>query len=531
LAPPAARTLLQVAGIAAIYFAAAKVALLLAIPPGYATPVWPSAGLALAALMRGGPQLWPAVFIGAAAVNFTINESLAAALAIGVGNTLEALLGALAARRVFGAGNDPFDRPVQIFQFVGIALGCALVAASVGTGALVALGQLGSGPPGSGPTAANWLTWWLGDAAGMLIIGPLMLAWTGGSRRAAAGRGGELIAFAVLLVAVCVLFYVNWAPGGRPLPLGFLILPLLAWAALRFGEREVATACAVTAGVTVFQASQGGGPFVAMDLTRALLLLQTFLATLAATSLALAVAMQALRRTALALHDAREEMEQFLDVAAHDMQEPLRNVLNFSDLLRLRHGAQLGRDGGEYLGYVISSAQRMERVIEDLLAVARAGRGSLRAAATDSGAALAAALANLRAASEEARAEVTHGTLPRVRADPQLLESVFQNLVGNAIKFRGAAVPRVHVSARHVGADWQFSVQDNGIGIDPAYFEVIFDMFERLDPREGEGSTGVGLAICRRIVERHGGRLWVESARGAGSTFHFTLPAYGDEDA
>jgi light-regulated signal transduction histidine kinase (bacteriophytochrome) len=307
------------------------------------------------------------------------------------------------------------------------------------------------------------------------------------------------------------------------------MLPPLAWAALRFGEREVATACAVIAGVTVFQASQGGGPFAAMDVTRALLLLQTFLATLAATSLALAVAMQALRRTAQALRAAREEMEQFIDIAAHDMQEPLRNILNFSDLLRLRHGAQLGEVGGEYLGFVTRSATRMERLIEDMLAVARAGRGPLAAAATDSQAALAAALGNLRALADQNQAAITHGSLPKVQADPRLLESLLQNLVGNAIKFRSAAPPRVHVSAARAGDEWQFSVQDNGIGIDPAYFEVIFEMFERLDQKDGEESTGIGLAICRRIVERHGGRLWVESARSAGATFHFTLPA-AEED-
>jgi signal transduction histidine kinase len=520
-----ARTALQLLGVAAIYFAAAKLALLLAIPPGYATPVWPPAGIALAALMRGGTRLWPAVFIGAAAVNFTIQHSLVAALAIGAGNTLEALLGALAARYVFGAGRDPFDRPAQIFQFVGIALACALVAASIGTGALAALGALASGP-----IALNWLTWWLGDAAGIIIVAPLMLAWTGGARsRAMAERRAELAAFAVLLIAICVLFYFNWSPGGRPLPLGFLMLPLLAWAALRFSEREVATACAIVAGVTVFQASQGGGPFAGLDLTRALLLLQTFVATLAATSLALAVAMQALRRTAQELRGAREEMEQFVDIAAHDMQEPLRNILNFSDLLRLRYGQQLGGIGSEYLGYVIRSATRMERLIEDMLAVARAGRGTLAAARIESEASLAAALANLRALIDENRAVVTHGPLPRVKADPWLLESVFQNLVGNAIKFRSAAAPRAHVSARRAGDDWQFSVQDNGIGIDPAYFSVIFEMFERLDHKEGEESTGVGLAICTRIVERHGGRLWVESAPSAGATFHFTLPAAGED--
>jgi signal transduction histidine kinase len=521
---PRVRTLLQIAGIAAIYFAAAKLALLLAIPPGYATPVWPPAGIALAALMRGGPRLWPAIFIGASAVNFTIQQSLVAALAIGAGNTLEALLGAIVARYVFGAGKDPFDRPAQVFQFFAIVLGCALVAATVGIGSLWALGALGTSP-----LALSWATWWLGDTAGMLIVTPLMLVWTGGAREHLdSRRRAELAVLAAVLAGISVLFYLNWSPGGRSLPLGFLVLPPLAWAALRFGEREVATISALFAAVTVWQASRGGGPFAALELTRALLLLQTFVSTLAVTSLALAVATQALRRTARELRTAREEMEQFVDVTAHDLQEPLRNILNFSDLLRLRHGERLGQDGGEYLGYVTQSAARMERVIDDLLRIAHAGRSKLHAAATDADEVLSAALENLRTASAAAQAVVTRDMLPIVHADARMLESVFQNLVGNAIKFRGPEAPRVHVSARREGAEWRFSVQDNGIGIDPAYFGVIFEMFERLD-KDDSGSTGVGLAICRRIIERHGGRLWVESVRTEGSTFHFTLPVAGGD--
>jgi len=332
---------------------------------------------------------------------------------------------------------------------------------------------------------------------------------------------------ALILAAVCLLLYFNWSPGGRSLPLGFLVLPPLAWAALRFGEREVATVSALIAAVAVWQASKGGGPFAPLDLTYALLLLQTFLGTLAATSLALAVAMQALRRTAQELRVAHQEMEQFVDVAAHDLQEPLRNVLNFSDLLRVKHGERLGGEGGEYLGYVMQSATRMERVIDDLLAIAHAGRGELHATSTDADAVLSAALENLRAAVATAQAVVTRDMLPLVHADARMLESVFQNLVGNAIKFRGPKAPRVHVSARREGGEWRFSVQDNGIGIDPAYFGVIFEMFERLDRTDDSGSTGIGLAICRRIIERHGGRLWVESARSEGSTFHFTLPVAG----
>jgi light-regulated signal transduction histidine kinase (bacteriophytochrome) len=149
----------------------------------------------------------------------------------------------------------------------------------------------------------------------------------------------------------------------------------------------------------------------------------------------------------------------------------------------------------------------------------------LRLERCDSGAVLDAALETLRAAIAEEGAEVTRDPLPVVRADPRMLESVFQNLVGNALRFRGERAPLVHVGARAARNAWVFSVRDNGIGIAPEYAGVIFEMFQRLERRPGDRSTGVGLAICRRAVERHGGRIWVQSAAGQGSTFCFTLPA------
>jgi signal transduction histidine kinase len=519
---PRLRSVLQVLGVAAIYFAAAKVALLLAIPPGYATPVWPPAGIALAALMRGGLRVWPGIFLGAAGVNYTVQQSLAAALAIGAGNTLAAVAAALIALRLFGEGRDPFDRPAQVFQLFGIALSAPLIAASIGIGSLWGLGVLPESTVG-----ANWITWWLGDATGILILAPLMLAWTGGAPAEPAAAGPiERTAFIGVTLLICVALYVNWLPGRQPMPLAFLALPALAWAAMRFGVREVATACAAITAVAIWQASQGGGPFAGADLTRALLLLQAFLATLAVTSLALAVAMRSLRRAAADLERARAEVEHFADITAHDLQEPLRNILNFADLLALRSRERLEPDSREFLGYIVQSAARMRRLLEDVLSVTRASRVALRLEACDSGAALGAALANLEALVQESGARIERDALPAVRADPRLVESLFQNLVGNALKFRAEAAPVVRVGARRAGASWVFSVRDNGIGIDPRYHAVIFGMFERLAPRESAaGSTGVGLAICKRIVERHGGRIWVQSAPGEGATFFFTLPA------
>ncbi len=296
----------------------------------------------------------------------------------------------------------------------------------------------------------------------------------------------------------------------------------MVWAALRFGVREVTGACAVTAGFAIAATVQGGGPFhdEERSLGGTLLLTQVFLSTLVVTGLALAATVRELRRT-------HRELEQFVDTAAHDLQEPLRNILNFADLLTLKHRERLDGEAREFLGFMTDSAMRMRRMIEDLLAVARASRAVVNLEWTDSNRALAAALESLKALAGETGAQITHDRLPSLLADPRLLESVFQNLVGNALKHRGADAPRVHVAAARHGTDWVFSVQDNGIGIAPRYHRVIFEMFQRLEPRPGERSTGVGLAICRRIIERHGGRIWVQSAPRGGATFLFNLPAGG----
>ena len=497
------------------YFAAAKLSLTFAIPPGYATAVWPPSGLALAALVLGGPALWPGVWIGATAVNFSIQFSVPAALAIGAGNTLEALA---AWWLVFGRGAHadwPFGRPSHGFLLAAVAFASAAIAATIGSVALVYSGVLG------GDWRSTWLTWWLGDAAGIILVTPLALAWA----RVPAMRLGraaaiELALLTLVLVLICTAVFFDWVLGGRALPLAFLVLPLVVWAALRFTEREVASACVVTAGFAIASTLLGGGPFQSTDTNLTLLHTQIFLSTLVVTGLALSAAVRE-------LHRAREEVEQFVDTAAHDLQEPLRNILNFSDLLTLKHRERLDGEAREFLGFVTDAATRMRRLIDDLLAVARASRAVVNLEWTDSGRALDAALADLKARMEETRATVTHDQLPFLLADPRLLESVFQNLVGNALKYHGAEAPKVHVGAAQHGAQWVFSVQDNGIGIPARYHQVIFDMFQRLERKPGERSTGVGLAVCRRIVERHGGRIWVQSAPQRGTTFFFSFPAGG----
>jgi PAS domain S-box-containing protein len=224
------------------------------------------------------------------------------------------------------------------------------------------------------------------------------------------------------------------------------------------------------------------------------------------------------------LNRSNEELGQFAYIASHDLQEPLRMVASYTQLLSRRYKGKLDSDADEFIAFAVDGASRMQRLIQDLLAYSRVGTKGRDLLDISSEEALQQALINLRGAIEEKGALVTHDPLPAVVADDMQLIQLFQNLVGNAIKYQNAGIPKVHISASRNGSKkWTFSVKDNGLGIDPQYFEKIFGMFQRLHKREEFAGTGIGLAICKKIVERHGGSISVESQPGQGSTFRFAL--------
>jgi PAS domain S-box-containing protein len=225
------------------------------------------------------------------------------------------------------------------------------------------------------------------------------------------------------------------------------------------------------------------------------------------------------------LKRSNDELQQFAYVASHDLQEPLRMVASYTQLLAKRYKGRLDSEADEFIAYAVDGSNRMQGLIRDLLAYSRAGTNGKALREFSSEKALKEALSNLRVTIQESGALVTHDSLPTITSDDTQLVQVFQNLVGNAIKYRSAEVPQVHVSATKNGAkEWIFSVRDNGLGIDPQYFERIFVLFQRLHGREEFKGTGIGLTICKKIVERLGGRIWVESQPEKGSTFCFALP-------
>jgi len=236
------------------------------------------------------------------------------------------------------------------------------------------------------------------------------------------------------------------------------------------------------------------------------------------------------RLTMEELERSNVELGQFAYVSSHDLQEPLRMVSSYTQLLAERYKGKLDADADEFIAYAVDGANRMQGMINDLLAYSRVSTESKEFKPTDCEAVFERALANLEGAIKESGTVVTHDPLPTVMGETLQFVQLFQNLISNAIKFRREEeTSRIHISAEQKGNEWVFSVRDNGIGIDPEYKERIFVVFQRLHDKEKYSGTGVGLAICKKIVQRHGGKIWVESEPGRGSTFYFTIARRGDE--
>ncbi|GAA3438238.1 sensor histidine kinase [Kutzneria kofuensis] len=229
------------------------------------------------------------------------------------------------------------------------------------------------------------------------------------------------------------------------------------------------------------------------------------------------------------LERSNRDLEQFAYVASHDLQEPLRKVASFCQLLERRYKGQLDERADQYIAFAVDGAKRMQILINDLLSFSRVGRLTREQVVVDCNDILEQAKANLGTMIEESGAQIEAGPLPSVRGEPALLTAVFQNLIGNAVKFHGDDPPKVTLSAERDGEFWTFTCADNGIGIEPEYAERVFVIFQRLHPKDAYPGTGIGLAMCRKIIEYHGGRIWLDTDADRGTVFRFTLPVVEEE--
>lgn len=522
------RTALWIIALALIYAAAARLGLSLHAVERFATLVWPSSGIALSALLLGGARLWPGVLLGAFAVNFWLGAPPAVALAIAAGNTLEAVIGAVALRRL--KLHVTLDRVRDVAALVfAAAMGSTLVSATAGVVSLYLAGMM---PAARMATA--WRTWWIGDMIGDLIIVPLVLAWATKAEPRDDDRGrtiGTAALFALALLVAVFVFVLPLPAALLPLRQPFLLFPALAWAPLRLGLRGVATTTFVVSVLAIGGHALGVGPFITSAPAEGLTELQVFMAAMAMGLLVLGALVTERRRVQTALEGAVSARDEFLSIASHELRTPLAAVVLQLDMLRRSASKLLAGDttaGGSLeaqLKKALRQTDRLTFLLDNLLEVSRMSSGKLRLdrEPLDLAALVRDVVGRFAEAAEKAgcQLEVTTeeatGEWDRLR-----IEQVVTNLLSNAIKFGPGKPVVVAVGGDAMNAT--LSVRDHGIGISAEDVERVFGRFERAVAARHIGGLGLGLFIARRLLEAHGGTIRVESSPDKGSAFFVELP-------
>jgi signal transduction histidine kinase/CheY-like chemotaxis protein len=526
---------LALGGLAIVYFLAGKFGLHFASVHASASAVWPPTGIALAAMLLAGRRTWPAIFVGALLVNYTTSGSTLSSLGIAVGNTLEATVGAWLVARYAG-GARAFERPLDFLRFVvlGGLVGTA-VGATIGAATLVSTGEAAAATFG-----AIWLTWWFGDAAGALIVTPLLVLWSKQNDFARLRtQAFEAVLLLVVVAATGALVLAHAELSRHPLP--FVCIPPLIWAAFRFGQREVATSVALLSAIATWATVHGIGPFTTGNDNESLLLLQSFMGTIAVLTMFVAALVwerKAIERERSVLLEreraARAEAEmashakdEFLAMLSHELRNPLAAIANAAQVL----SAPAIPDGYATRAVEIVNRQtrHLSRLIDDLLDIARVSSGKIL---------LARQKLNLADIVEGCRTLLSSGgRLDQhrvvfdlgpawVRGDPARLTQVADNLLMNAIKYTppdGQIEVRTWTDQDEV----VLRIRDNGAGIAPELLPRVFDLFSQgtstLD--RAQGGLGLGLALAHRLVLAHGGRIEAASpGPSQGSTFTVYLP-------
>src|SRR5213595_120628 len=519
-------------GLTLVYFLAGKLGLKLAFLHSSASPVWPPAGVALGALLLLGYRTWPAIFVGAFLVNVTTAGNFGTSLAIGTGNTMEALCGAWLVNR-FAAGLDVFERSKNVFKFAFAAVASTVVSPTIGVTSLALAGFADWARYG-----AIWMTWWLGDAAGDLIFAPLVILW--GIRPRWRWSGKKDLEVGLLLLLLMLLgeaVFGGWFPiSAKNYPIAFICGPVVIWLAFRMSQRETATGILILSAIAIWGTLRNFGPFVMETENQSLLLLQNSTAVLTLTAMALAAAMAEHRRVQAALEAqkalveaANQTKDNFLAMLSHELRTPLSPVLLAVE--NLQNKRPQTADAAATLEMIRRNIRVEQHLIDDLLDVTRISKGKLVLNLTSVN-----VHGQIRNVVETCRSEWAGKNIRMqldltagdrfVVADEARFQQIVWNLVQNAIKFSReqgeVRISTVNESPGHLS----IIVQDHGIGIEPEAMERIFNPFEQGERslKRRFGGLGLGLAISKSLSEAHAATLTATSeGLNRGATFKLTI--------
>jgi signal transduction histidine kinase len=532
--------LLHVSIVTLIYFIVGKFGLMLASLHASASPVWPSAGIALAAILILGYRVWPAIFVAAFLVNLTNAGDVATSLAIATGNMLEALAGAWLVIR-FAHGKNFCDRPQDVFKFALVAASSTMISPAFGVTSLALAGLAGWTHYG-----AIWLTWWLGDATGDLVFTPLVILWSVGLQRGWSKKEAtEVGVLLLLLVLLSSAVFGGWLEiSSRNYPITFICGPVVIWTAFRFSQRETATGIFILSAIAVWGTLHGFGPFVRETENQSLVALQLWIAVLTITAMALSAGMAERRRVEEELQQQKSIVEaanrtkdHFLAMLSHELRTPLTPVISVLELLETEPTQT--EDTKASLAMIRRNIELETQLIDDLLDFTRIARDKmqLRVAPIDAHQAVSNVLEICRAEARSKKLNVHLNLRAKschVTADGAKFQQIIWNLLKNAIKFTPEGGDITISSDNPSEAVFTLSVRDTGIGMEPEVMQRIFDPFEQGN-RSFEhrvGGLGLGLAISKSLAQAHGGTLTAQSdGSNRGSTFTLSMQALPQGEA
>jgi signal transduction histidine kinase len=525
-------TLPAISALALIYFVVGKFALHLAFLHKSASPVWPPAAIALAALLVLGFRVWPAIFVGAFLVNLTTVGNVLTSLGIASGNTLEAVCGAWLVTR-FAGGMQIFDRPQNVFKFAIAALISTTLAPTFGVSSLA----LGGFAQWSNYWPV-WLTWWLGDGSGVLVIAPLLVLWSVPStqRKWNRNQAVEVSVLLLLLVFMAEIVFGGWFPiSAHNYPISFLCGPIVIWTAFRFTPRETATGIFVLSAIAIWGTLHGFGPFILETENQSLLMLQAWTAALTITAMAIAAAIAERNRAQAAIEQQKDAVEaanrtkdNFLAMLSHELRTPLTPVLAALDTLESNGGSPELKNS---LSMIRRNVELESQLIDDLLDLTRIAKDKLqlRFGPLDANDVINNVVEICRSEAQARNLKLhlnLRGGAHHVSGDAAKFQQIVWNLLKNAIKFT-ADNGEITISSTNPEPQLlAISVHDTGIGIEPEIMNRIFNPFEQGERafQRRYGGLGLGLAISKSLAQAHGGTLVAHSeGRDRGSTFILTM--------